>query len=72
VNVHVGVTSNLDDIRVSTDCPFWYGVDAFLLALYVCGNEMISLMAKYHNLLYLFPFNHCLTEGPPFPDSASL
>jgi hypothetical protein len=41
MNVHVGATSNPDDVLVSTDCPCWYGVDAFLLALYVCDNELI-------------------------------
>jgi hypothetical protein len=72
MHVHVGAISNPDNIRVSTDCPCWYGVDAFLLALYVCGNDMISLMTTYHYLLNLFPFYHCLTEGPPSPDAASL
>jgi hypothetical protein len=38
VNFHAGATSNSDDIRVSTDCPCWYGVDACILALYVFGN----------------------------------
>jgi hypothetical protein len=61
MDVHVGATSNVEDVPVSTDCPCWYGVDTLLLALYVFGNELISLMATYHYSLYLFPLYHCLT-----------
>jgi hypothetical protein len=65
MKVHVVATFEPDDVLVSTDCPCWYGVDAFFLALYVCGNELISPMAKYHYSLNLIRFNHLLTEGPP-------
>jgi hypothetical protein len=72
MHVHLGATSDPYDILVSTDCPCWYGVDAFLIALYICGNDMIALMTTYHYLLNLLPLYHCLTEGPPSPDSAYL